>query len=711
MPKTTIAILFALTGCLSPLRTGNNGASDAGKNGTDASSKTQEQIAKASLPIASTTEHAFSVLDMLAMDRISGHQVSPDGKTIVFVRRVTDLEGNRGRTDLWSIPVSGGEPKRLTEHPASDGSPRWSADGRSIFFVSGRGGSAQIWSIPAEGGEAKQISNLPLPVSNLVVSPDGQTLAFTSDVFVDCADLDCTRKRLDDRDNSKRTGLKYDRMFVRHWDTWKDGRRSHLFVMPAAGGAARDLTPSLDADVPSKPFGGADEFTFAPDSQSIVYTARVAGDKEPWSTDFNLFSVPIAGGAPKVLTADNPAWDTHPAYSPDGKTLVWTAMKRAGYEADRFRIRAMDVASGQTRTVTEGWDRSAASVTFSPDGRSLIVVAQNLGQKSIFRVDLDSGEPTELVRDGSNGGPSFAGDKIVFARHTLVRPTELYAVPAAGGEVTRITHINDAKVGAAKLGQPEQFSFKGALGETVHGYVVKPVDFDATKKYPVAFLIHGGPQGSFGNMFHYRWNAQAYAGAGYAVVMIDFHGSTGYGQAFTDAIRDDWGGKPLVDLKLGLAHAEKKYPWLDGNRVCALGASYGGFMINWIAGNWPDRFQCLVNHDGVFDNRSMYYATEELWFPEWDHKGAYHTNPSGHEKHNPVAHVDKWKTPMLVVHGALDYRVPLTQGLAAFTAAQRRGVKSKLLIFPDENHFVLRPHNSIQWHEEVLSWLDAHLKN
>ena len=709
MRMTTIALGLALTGCPGKsLPTSDNGPA---KSEPEANGEDKKKAANAPAAIAPTTEHAFSVLDMLAMDRISDHQVSPDAKTIVFVRRITDLEGNRGRTDLWSIPVAGGEPKRLTEHPDADSSPRWAPDGRSIFFISKRSGSAQVWSIPANGGEATQVSDLPLPVSNLAVSPDGKLLAFTADVFTDCKDLACTRKRLDDRAEDKRTGLAYDRMFVRHWDTWKDGRRSHLFVMPATGGPARDLTPGLDADVPSKPFGGRDEFTFSPDSQSMVYTARVAGSREPWSTDFNLFVVPVAGGAPKVLTADNAAWDTHPVYSPDGKTLVWTAMQRAGYEADRFRIKAMDVASGQTRTVTEAWDRSAGSVAFSPDGTSLIVVAQNLGQKSIFRVDLASGEPTTLVRDGSNGGPVFAGDKIVFARHSLTHPTELYAIPAAGGVATRITHINDAKVKVAKMGIPEQFSFKGALGDTVYGYLVKPVDFDASQKYPVAFLIHGGPQGSFGNMFHYRWNAQAYAGAGYAVVMIDFHGSTGYGQAFTDAIQDDWGGKPLTDLQMGLAHVEKEYAWLDGSRVCALGASYGGFMINWIAGNWPDRFRCLVNHDGVFDNRSMYYATEELWFPEWDHKGTYYANPNGHERHNPVAHVDKWKTPMLVVHGALDYRVPLTQGLGAFTAAQRRGIESKLLVFPDENHWVLQPHNGIQWHDEVLAWLDAHLKN
>ncbi|MEM1025742.1 MAG: S9 family peptidase [Myxococcota bacterium] len=699
MRTTMPSLLLALGAC----------AHGASPSQDPAAAPQSEALPKDPTPIASTEKHPFSVLDMLAMDRISGHQVSPDGQTIVFVRQVTDLEYDRGRTDLWSIPVAGGKAKRLTDHPDSDGSPRWSPDGSTLYFLSSRSGSTQIWSIPSDGGPARQLSELPLSVTNLAISPDGRTLAFSAEVFIDCPDLACTKKRLEERKASKRTGLSYDRLFVRHWDTWKDGRRSHLFVMPVDGGPPQDLTAGLDADVPSKPFGDAGEFTFSPDSQNIVYSARVAGAEEPWSTDFDLYMVPVAGGLSRELTADNPAWDTHPVYSPDGKTLVWMAMERAGYEADRFRIRAMDISSGQTRALTEAWDRSAKSLSMSSEGDSILVVAQNLGQRSIYRVDMSSGEPTLLVFEGSNSTPVIAGDEIVFARHTLVRPTELYAIPQTGGEVRRVTRINDAKVNAAQVGEPEQFSFEGANGDTVYGYLVKPVDFDPSQKYPIAFLIHGGPQGSFGNMFHYRWNPQAYAGAGYAVMMIDFHGSTGYGQAFTDSIGGDWGGKPLTDLKKGLAFALERHPWLDGANACALGASYGGFMINWIAGRWPEQFRCLVNHDGVFDQRSMYYTTEELWFPEWEQRGPYFENPRQHEKHNPVAHVDDWKTPMLIIHGALDYRVPLPQGLGAFTAAQRRGIESRLLVFPDENHWVLRPNNSIQWHEAVFDWLETYL--
>lgn len=657
-------------------------------------------------PIASTDPHPFDVKDMLGMDRISDHQVSPDGKTVVFVRRVTDLAEDRGRTDLWSIPLEGGEPTRLTRDPASDFNPRFSVDGKTLYFLSSRSGSVQVWSMPVAGGDATQVTDHPLSIGNLTVSPSGDAIAFSADVFVDCPDLACTAKRLEDEAADPRTGRIYDRLFVRHWDTYKDGRRSHLFVQPLAGGAPVDVTQGVDGDVPTKPFGGAEDFAFSPDGKDIVYTVRIAGKTEPWSTNFDLYTVPTSGGAPRLLTGDNPAWDAHPVFSPDGKTLAFASMKRPGYEADKFTVRTMAWPDGEPTAVTQHWDRSAGSFVFDADGSSLLVIAQNFGQRSLFRVPLAPGsEVAELVHEGSLGGPVPLGDRILLSKHDLAHPTELYTVPSAGGELSQLTHINDAKVAAARMGAPEQFSFQGAKGDTVYGYVVKPVDFDASKSYPIAFLIHGGPQGSFGNMFHYRWNAQTYAGAGYGVVMIDFHGSTGYGQAFTDSIGDDWGGKPLTDLKKGLAHAIKAYPWLESDNACALGASYGGFMINWIASQWPDRFKCLVNHDGVFDARSMYYGTEELWFPEWEHRGPYYEKTKAHEKHNPALHVDKWKTPMLVVQGALDYRVPEDQGLGTFTALQRQGVDSKLLFFPDENHWVLKPNNSLQWHEVVFDWL------
>jgi dipeptidyl aminopeptidase/acylaminoacyl peptidase len=385
-------------------------------------------------------------------------------------------------------------------------------------------------------------------------------------------------------------------------------------------------------------------------------------------------------------------------------------MDRPGYEADRFHLVAYDLAAGTARNVAPKWDRSVDELELSADGAFAIVTADQLGKKPLFRIDLAKGDVVQLAERGSISGAVPFGKEVAFFADGLVAPAELHkTVLDPPGGTTRITGINDERVAAARMGEPEQFEFKGAGGDTVYGWVVKPVDFDATKTYPIAFLIHGGPQGSFGDHFHYRWNPQAYAGGGYGVVMIDFHGSTGYGQKFTDSIRDDWGGKPLVDLQKGLAAAVANYPWLDPKRACALGASYGGFMINWIAGKWPDGFRCLVNHDGLFDQRAMYYSTEELWFPEWESKGPHFLVPKNYEKWNPVAHVTKWKTPMLVVHGSLDYRVPDTQGISTFTALQRRGIESRLLAFPDENHWVLKPANSLLWHDTVLAWLDKYV--
>jgi len=654
--------------------------------------------------------HAFSVHDMLAMDRISDPQVSPDGASIVFVVRTTDLEANKGRTDLWMIPSEGGDARRLTSHEAGDTSPRWSRDGRLVYFLSTRSGSSQVWRIDPRGGEAEQVSDYPLDVENFLVSPSSDVMAITMQVFTDCETLACTKERLDAAGKNG-SGQMFDRLFIRHWDTWSDGRRSHLFTTGLDGGPAVDVTFGMDADVPSKPFGGTEEIAFTPDGMGLVFAARVAGASEAWSTNFDLYMAPVNGhGAPRNLTADNDAWDTQPAFSPDGSTLAYLAMARPGFEADRFRIVLKPWPDGQARVLTESWDRSPDSLVWSADGKRIYATAPNLGQESLFSVDPARGKVSVVVKEGHLRSPSVAGDRIVFGMGHLRSPVELYSVLPNGSDPVRLTHVNDDKVAAALMGEPEQFTFKGWNGEEVHGYIVKPANFDSSRKYPVAFLIHGGPQGSFGNDFHYRWNPQAYAGAGYAAVMVDFHGSVGYGQAFQDAIRDDWGGKPLVDLQKGLAAALERNPWMDGARVCGLGASYGAYMVNWIEGNWPDRFRCLVGHDGNLDERAAYYDTEELWFPEWEHGGTPWENPEGYEKQNPVNFVKNWKTPMLVVHGALDYRIPYPQGIATFTALQRRGVPSEFLFFPDENHWVLKPLNSIQWHDAVISWLDRWLK-
>jgi dipeptidyl aminopeptidase/acylaminoacyl peptidase len=666
-------------------------------------------IGAAASPQTPDKTHPLTIHDMLAMDRISDSRVSPDGKWIVFNVRETDLEANRGRTDIWLVGTDGKGLRRLTSHPAADFNARWSSCGKCVFFLSTRSGSSQVWRIKVDGGEAEQVTRLPLDVGSLVVSPVGETLAVTMEVFPG-ASPEATAEKLESIQKGKATGRLYERLFIRHWDTWTDGRRSHLFVVPVKGGEAKDLMPAMDADTPSKPFGGPEEISFTPDGKGLVFTARDVGREEAWSTDFDLYAVPADGSVPpRCLTEGNQAWDTTPVFSPDGKTLAYLAMSRPRYEADRFRLVLRSWPEGQTRVLTEAWDFSVSSFCWTRDGKKILATAPSKGQTSLFAVDAATGKADTLVGQGTVASFAPAEAGIVFERNDLKSPAEIYLLGPDGGEKA-ITAINAAKIAAVRLGDPEQFSFKGWNNETVYGYIVKPVDFDSAKKYPVAFLIHGGPQGSFGNDFHYRWNPQAYAGAGYAVVMVDFHGSTGYGQAFCDSIRGDWGGKPLEDLKKGLAAALARYPWMEGTRVGALGASFGGYMINWIAGNWPDRFKCLVSHDGNVDERAAYFETEELWFPEWDHMGTPWDNPQNFEKHNPANFIKNWKTPMLVVHGGQDFRVVETQGIGSFNVLQRRGIPSQFLYFPDENHWVLKPANSILWHDTVLGWLDRWLK-
>jgi dipeptidyl aminopeptidase/acylaminoacyl peptidase len=654
----------------------------------------------------------FTVHDLVSMDRISSPRVSPDGNRIAFVVRVNDLDANKGRNNLWLVDADGGRLRRLTTDPAGDTDPCWHADDRTVFFLSARSGSNQVWKIAADGGEAERVTDLPIDVNAVKVSPDGRLLALSVDVFPGLSPAD-TKKRLGETEASKATGRIYDRLFVRHWDAWSDGRRSHIFVLPADGsGEPVDCMPGMDADCPSKPFGGVEELSFTPDSKAVVFTAKNAGREEAWSTNFDLFVVPVdASSPPKNITAQNRAWDTTPVFSPDGRTLAYLSMSRPGYESDRYRIVLRTWPDGPERVLTEKWDRSPQEFFWSGDGKTIFAAADHLGQHSLFAVDVNTGNIRCIVKQGTVRSPQLAGDRLVFGLDHLKSPVELHSVLPDGNGLKKLTDINGEKLKSLALGEPEQFTFRGWNGQTVYGYAVAPANLDRARKYPVAFIIHGGPQGSMGNDFHYRWNPQVYACAGYAAMMIDFHGSTGYGQAFTDAIRGDWGGKPLEDLKKGLQAALDRYPWMDGSRVGALGASYGGYMINWIAGIWPDRFRCLVCHDGNLDERMAYFDTEELWFPEWDHQGTPWTNPSGYEKQNPLNFVKNWKTPTLVIHGALDYRVVDTQGLSTFNALQRLGIPSRLLHFPDENHWVLKPHNSVLWHDTVIGWMDRWLKN
>jgi len=660
----------------------------------------------------------FTVEDLVSMERVGSPVVSPDATRVIYTVRDTDLAKNRGHTELWMVDLRAAKPvpRRLTSNAASSSDPEWSASGDAVYFLSSRSGSSQVWRLPLAGGEATRVTDLALDVDNFRVAPNGERIALSMAVFRDCPDLACTKARLEKTAKDKTSGLVYDRLFARHWDTWSDGRNAVLFSAPVdssgrVSAAPVSLSGSLDGDVPSKPFGDREEYRFSPDGKTIVFSARIAGKTEAWSTNFDLFSVPAAGGAaPRNLTPDNPAWDTKAIYSPDGRTMAYLAMARPGFEADRFQIMLMDVASGAKRKLAESWDRSAGSIAWSADGKSIITDAEDVGNHRLFSIDVANGKVRALSDKGAIGGFDVRRDTVVYALSNLQSGAQLFSQKLSGGKAVQLTHQNADKLAGVKFGEFEQFSFAGANGDTVYGYVMKPWNATPGGKYPIAFLVHGGPQGSFGNGWSYRWNPQVYAGAGYATVFIDFHGSTGYGQKFTDSISNDWGGKPLEDLQKGLAAAVAKYPWLDRERSCALGASYGGYMMNWIQGNWADGFKCIVNHDGVFDVRGMAYSTEEQWFTDWENGGAQFNVPDNYERFNPVNFVSKWKTPMLVVQGDLDFRIPTAQGLSAFTALQRRGIESKLLVFPDENHWVLKPGNSLLWHHTVLGWLDQHIK-
>jgi len=662
---------------------------------------------------AADDARVFTPTDLNMLARVSDPQISPNGRYVVYVQRETDLEANRGRSDIWLIDLEATplKPRRLTQHLANDTHPRWSVDGTNIYFLSSRAGSMQIWRLPMSGGEAVQITDYPLDVGSFKFSSGGGRIALGMDVFKDCADLKCSRDRLDAAATSKVSARSYDSLFVRHWDTWRDRTRSNLFVAPVnadgRAGTPVNVSRALDADVPSKPDGGDEEFTFTPDGSHVIFSARVAGREEPWSTNFDLYDAPSDGSAaPKNLTADNPAWDTQPVFLKNGD-MAWLAMKRPGFEADRFAIKLRH--GGTTRDVAARWDRSVSHLDVTQDGRTLLATASDLGQEPLFAIDPSNDKVTRLSGAGTVAEFSPGGDGTVITWHDLGTPPDLYLLPPKGERV-RLTNANAALLGGRTLGEFEQFSFKGWNDETVYGYVVKPPGMAASQKYPVAFIVHGGPQSSLQNQWNWRWNSQVYAARGYGAVLIDFHGSPGYGQAFTDSISQHWGDRPFEDLRKGLAAALQKYPWLDGARACSLGASYGGYMQNWIAGNWPDGFRCIVNHAGIFDTRSMYYSTEELWFTEWENGGPYFEKPELHEKFNPANYVTQWRTPMLVIAGEKDFRVPYTQSLSTFTALQRRGIESRLLVFPDENHWILKPANSIYWYSTVLDWLDSHVR-
>ena len=659
------------------------------------------------------------------MPRLGAPIAAPDGTRALYQVTVTDPETYersretylRSLTDLTAAPVR-------VMLPEGAHSMQFAADGRLVFLARPEGENASHDLIYSgrltDAGTLEDIRSLGDPgqaIDGFVLARSGNRIAAFADVPRDCTALPCS----DEPSRPVGSGRLYDADigFVRHWDTWEEpGRLTRVFVGSLNDGALDGEMAAVDAavplerrgDTPTRPFGGAEDIAFSPDGSRLYFVSRPSDADEPASTNLDIWE--HAQGGTRNLTEGNAALDALPTPSPDGRYLAYVAMRRPRYESDRQVVMLRDLASGETRALTENFDRSFHSLAWTPDSRTIVATAQSVLDTPAFAIDVASGAVTELDLMAGNEAHigsvvPLSGNRLLFTRDSIGAPSELYL-----SEDMRLaeplTGVASARVGALAPIVTTRFSFAGAGGDTVWGQITKLDGQDGPM--PVVLYVHGGPQGSFNDGWSSRWNPRVVASQGYAVVSVDFHGSTGYGQAFTDSINRDWGGKPLEDLKLGLAAALAQDSQIDGNRACAMGASYGGYMMNWIAGNWPDRFDCLVQHDGLFDLRSFYYATEELWFPRWDFGGSYAENSELYERWNPVNYVDNWQTPMLVVAGVRDFRVPYTQGLQSFTALQERDIPAQLLVFEDENHWVLGAANSLQWHQTVFDWLGRYLK-
>jgi dipeptidyl aminopeptidase/acylaminoacyl peptidase len=670
-------------------------------------------LAALAIAMASTASaREMTATDLATMKRIGAPAVSPDGRWVAYQQRETDLDNNRGRIDLWLLDLNApnGQAVRIASTPEhNEQSPAFSADGRWLYFLSNASGSDQLWRVALPSGTPERVTDLANGISGYALAPGGERVALWADLDRACEDFNCANvPELEPRGSAR----VYDETFVRHWDSWiEPGIFSRIFTFPMADGRPQGggiAVSGVNGNAPTKPFGGGEEIAWSPDGRTLYFTLREAGRDEPLSTNLDIYAVPADGSvAPVNLTAANRATDTMPAVSPDGRWLAYAAMARPGYEADRLVVQLRDLRSGETRALTADWDRSVGSIAWAPDSRSLLVTAQDTLDTPLFRVDARSGAVTRLTERGTVGNVVPTREGAVFTLNNVGQPDDLYRLDREN-EMVQVTAVNAALLAQLDPVSYERFSFTGANGDTVWGQIVRPAE--AEGGLPVAFLIHGGPQGSFGNSWSYRWNPRLFSAPGYAAVSVDFHGSTGYGQAFTDSINRDWGGAPLEDLRLGLAAAGRHDATLDIANACALGGSYGGYMTTWIAGAWPDGFKCLVTHAGIFDLRAMAYETEELWFTEWEFGGPYFLASEAYERHNPVSLVDRWRTPTLVIHGELDFRIPYSQSLGIFTALQRRNIPSRLVVYPDENHWILRPQNSIQWYREVHGWLDRWLR-
>jgi dipeptidyl aminopeptidase/acylaminoacyl peptidase len=664
------------------------------------------------VPAQETAKHPITFDDLIKLHRIGEPQVSPDGKWVAYTVSTPDMDANRGASNIWLVATTGGAELQLTQS-GHDSSPVWSPDGKTLAFLSSRTADSQVYLLSLDGGEAHALTKLSTGADIVKWSPDGKTIAFTSSVYPDCKDDDCNSKRDAEKEKSKVKAHVAEHLLYRHWTHWNEGKRSHLFVVPADGSAVpRDLTAGADYDVPPDERGGPGDINFSPDSQELCFTT-VKDKMEAVSTNADLFIVPVAGGEAKPITTQ-PGFDGNPVYSPDGKYIAYHAQLKAEYESDRWRVMLYDRQTGKNENLSEGFDRSANELAWSPDSKTIYFAAENETQQPVYAMAARAGaQPKKLIADTYNTAVSFSADgkTLVFERTSLTMPAELFVASGDGSNVRQLTHQNDALLATLEMNAPENFWFDGAEGTKIQAMLIRPPKFDATKKYPLLLVLHGGPQGMSSNAWGYRWNSQVFSGAGYVTLMINRRGSTGYGQKFTDEITNDWGGKAYVDVMNGVEYTLKKYPFVDGNRMAAAGGSYGGYMADWIATH-TGRFKAIISHASVYDKTAM-WATEELWFEEHDMLGAPWTNPESYRKWSPSTYagdLGKFKTPTLVICGERDYRVPYTQSLEFFSALQRQGVPSKLVVFPDEGHWVLKPQNSQFWYKTFLDWLATYVK-
>ena len=670
-------------------------------------------------PCCFSAKAPFDFDAMMKLARIDDPHLSPDGKWVAFTVQSVDLPNNATPTQIYIVAVDGSTaPQRITNDGNSNTRPRWMPDSQHIVFVSDRSNGSQIWSMNADGSAPKPLTNLPTNAEGVTLSPDGKLILFTSAVYPGCAaasaapgaeyDAPCNKTKLDQETASKMDARLYTSLLYRHWTEYAGSRRKHLLIASSDGsGKIRDLTPG-NLNVPPFSLGGPDAYVFSPDSTQITYVSNT--DPEPaTSTNSDLFAVAAAGGEAKRITT-NPGADEGPLYSPDGKYLAYRTQTRAGYESDQWRLAVMDTQTGTMNTLADSLDRWIEEFTWSPDSKRLFFTIDDHGARPLMMIPA-AGGPISTIAHGptSMSSMQFTADAhtLIYAEQSGSKPVELYKASSKGGTGVALTHLNDGIVNSSQLTPLEKVS-ADAGGAKIESFVVKPPDFNAANKYPVLFAIHGGPQGDWGESWSYRWNPQVLAAAGYVVILPNPHGSIGYGQGFTDAVNQNWGGTPYDDIMATVDYVSN-LPYIDKDRMVAAGASYGGYMIDWILGH-TDRFKALVSHAGVYDLRSEAGTTEELWFPKWEFQGFPWENPELYEKWSPSSYVKNFKTPTLVTHGELDYRVPIGQGEQLFTALQEMKIPSKLVQFPNEGHWIVKPQDSQFWYATVIDWLNEYTK-